>query len=94
MKTLEQWGIGRPSTYAPTISTIQDREYVDKVKGSFQPSELGMAVNDLLTRYFPDIINVKFTAGMENELDEIATKEREWGSVIQDFYRPMEKDLK
>ena len=94
VKTLEQWGIGRPSTYAPTISTIQDREYVSKVKGSFQPSELGMAVNDLLTRYFPDIINVKFTAGMENELDDIAANEREWPSVIQDFYQPMDKDLK
>ena len=94
VKTLEQWGIGRPSTYAPTISTIQDREYVNKVKGSFQPSELGMAVNDLLTRYFPDIINVKFTAGMENELDDIATNDREWASVIQDFYKPLDNDLK
>lgn len=94
VKTLEQWGIGRPSTYAPTISTIQDREYVKKIQGSFQPTELGMAVNDLLTRYFPDIINVKFTAGMENELDDIATSVREWVSVIQDFYQPMDKDLK
>ena len=94
VKTLEQWGIGRPSTYAPTISTIQDREYVSKVKGSFQPSELGIAVNDLLTQYFPDIINVKFTAGMENELDDIATSERDWPSVIQDFYQPLDKDLK
>ena len=94
VKALEQWGIGRPSTYAPTISTIQDREYVSKVKGSFQPSELGIAVNDLLTRYFPDIINVKFTADMENELDDIATNAREWPSVIQDFYQPLDKDLK
>jgi DNA topoisomerase-1 len=94
VKTLEQWGIGRPSTYAPTISTIQDREYVHKVKGSFQPTELGMAVNDLLTRYFPDIINVQFTAGMENELDDITTSERDWVSVVQDFYGPMEDDLK
>jgi DNA topoisomerase-1 len=94
VKTLEQWGIGRPSTYAPTISTIQDREYVKKVQGSFQPTELGTAVNDLLTRYFPDIINVKFTAGMENELDDIAASARNWVSVIQDFYQPMDKDLK
>jgi DNA topoisomerase-1 len=94
VKTLEQWGIGRPSTYAPIISTIQDREYVYKVKGSFQPSELGMAVNELLTRYFPDIINVKFTAGMENELDDIAASERQWVSVIQDFYQPLDEDLK
>ncbi|MCK4273992.1 MAG: topoisomerase DNA-binding C4 zinc finger domain-containing protein, partial [Dehalococcoidales bacterium] len=82
-----------PSTYAPTISTIQDREYVSKVKGVFQPSELGMAVNDLLVRHFPDIINVKFTADMENELDDIASKERDWPSVIQDFYTPFDKDL-
>ena len=93
VKTLEQNGIGRPSTYAPTISTIQDREYVSKVKGVFQPSELGMAVNDLLVRHFPDIINVKFTADMENELDDIASKERDWPSVIQDFYTPFDKDL-
>ena len=93
VKTLEQWGIGRPSTYAPTISTIQDREYVNKIKGAFQATELGIAVNDLLIQYFPDIINVKFTAAMENELDDIANNEREWPSVIQDFYTPFDKDL-
>jgi len=93
VKTLEQNGIGRPSTYAPTISTIQDREYVTKVSGSFQPTELGFAVNDLLIQYFPDIINIKFTAGMENELDDIANNERRWSSVIQDFYTPFDKDL-
>jgi len=93
VKTLEQNGIGRPSTYAPTISTIQDREYVDKAKGVFQPTELGMAVNDLLVRHFPDIINVKFTADMESELDDIAGKDREWSSVVQDFYTPFDKDL-
>jgi len=93
VKTLEQNGIGRPSTYAPTISTIQDREYVTKVSGSFQPTELGFAVNDLLIQYFPDIINIKFTAGMENELDDIASTERRWSSVIQDFYTPFDKDL-
>jgi DNA topoisomerase-1 len=93
VKTLEQNGIGRPSTYAPTISTIQDREYVRKDKGVFQPTELGMAVNDLLIQHFPDIINVKFTADMENELDDIASKERDWPSVIQDFYKPFDKDL-
>jgi DNA topoisomerase-1 len=93
VKTLEQWGIGRPSTYAPTLSTIQEREYVTKVGGSFQPTELGFVVNDLLTRYFPDIINIKFTASMENELDDIANKKRGWSSVVQDFYTPFEKDL-
>lgn len=93
VKTLEQWGIGRPSTYAPTLSTIQDREYVTRIKGSFQPTELGIVVNDLLIQYFPDIINIKFTASMENELDDIANNERGWSSVIQDFYTPFEKDL-
>jgi DNA topoisomerase-1 len=93
VKTLEQWGIGRPSTYAPTISTIQEREYVTRVKGVFQPTELGIAVNDLLIQYFPDIINIKFTASMENELDDIANKERDWPGVVQDFYTPFDKDL-
>ena len=93
VKTLEQYGIGRPSTYAPTISTIQERDYVNKVKGVFQPTELGFATNDLLVQHFPDIINVKFTADMENELDDIASNERKWPSVIKDFYTPFEKDL-
>ena len=93
VKTLEQWGIGRPSTYAPILSTIQEREYVTKVKGSFQPTELGFIVNDLLIQYFSDIVNIKFTASMEDELDDIVNKKREWASVIQNFYTPFEKDL-
>jgi len=93
VKMLEQNGIGRPSTYAPTLSTIQEREYVTRVSGSFQPTELGFAVNDLLIQYFPDIINIKFTAGMETELDDIASQARGWSSVIQDFYTPFDKDL-
>jgi DNA topoisomerase-1 len=93
VKALEQNGIGRPSTYAPTISTIQERDYVRKVKGVFEPTELGMAVNDLLVQHFPDIINVQFTADMENELDDIATKERDWPNVLRDFYVPFDKDL-
>jgi DNA topoisomerase-1 len=93
VKTLEQFGIGRPSTYAPTIVTIQERDYVTKVKGVFQPTELGMVTNDLLVQHFPDIINIKFTADMENELDDIASNERKWPDVIQDFYAPFAKDL-
>jgi DNA topoisomerase-1 len=93
VKTLEQYGIGRPSTYAPTIATIQERDYVSKVKGVFQPTELGFATNDLLVQHFPDIINIQFTADMENELDEIASDERKWPEVIQNFYAPFEKDL-
>ncbi|MDD5338255.1 MAG: type I DNA topoisomerase [Dehalococcoidales bacterium] len=92
VKTLEQNGIGRPSTYAPTISTIQDRGYVEKDKGVFRPTDLGIATNDLLVQHFPDIINVQFTAEMEEELDDIANNKREWPSVIQDFYTPFEKD--
>ncbi len=93
VKTLEQYGIGRPSTYAPTIATIQERGYVNKVNGVFKPTEVGFATNDLLVQHFPDIINIKFTAKMEEELDDIAGKEREWPSVIKDFYTPFEKDL-
>jgi DNA topoisomerase-1 len=94
VKMLEQWGIGRPSTYAPTTSTIQERDYVTKTKGIFQPTELGIVVNDLLRQHFPDIINIEFTARMENELDEIANANRDWVHVIQDFYTPFEKDLR
>jgi len=93
IRTLEQWGIGRPSTYAPILSTIQEREYVTKVKGSFEPTELGLVVSDLLTKHFPNIVNIEFTARMEEELDEIATKKREWAHVVQDFYTPFEKSL-
>ena len=93
VKMLEQWGIGRPSTYAPILSTIQERDYVSKVKGSFQPTELGTVVNDLLNQYFADIIDIKFTARMEDELDEIVGEKREWVNVVQDFYTPLEKDL-
>jgi DNA topoisomerase-1 len=93
VKVLEQYGIGRPSTYAPTISTIQDREYVIKVKGGFQPTELGFATNDLLVQHFPTIINEKFTADMESELDDIADNERQWPTVIKDFYEPFNKEM-
>jgi DNA topoisomerase-1 len=94
VKMLEQWGIGRPSTYAPILSTIQERGYVTKVKGSFQPTELGIIVNDLLIQYFTDIVDIKFTAHMEDELDEIANENRDWVSVVQGFYTPFEASLK
>jgi len=93
VKMLEQNGIGRPSTYAPIIATIQEREYVSKLKGSFKPSELGVIVNNLLCQYFPDIVNIEFTARMEDELDEIAHEKHEWVSVIQDFYTPFEQSV-
>ena len=93
IKMLEQQGIGRPSTYAPILSTIQERGYVTKANGSFQPSELGFLVNDLLNQYFPDIVDIKFTARMEEELDGIAHDNKDWVSVVQGFYVPFEQSL-
>ncbi len=93
IKTLEQWGIGRPSTYAPIISTIQERGYVTRSEGRFQPTELGILVNDLLNKYFADIVNIDFTAHMEDELDKIANENKDWVMVVQDFYVPFEHSL-
>ncbi|MFC1846708.1 type I DNA topoisomerase, partial [Chloroflexota bacterium] len=93
IKILEQAGIGRPSTYAPTLSTIQDREYVLKEKGSLKPTELGFIVNDLLAKHFSGIINIEFTANFEDELDKIADDKTNWVQVVRDFYTPFEKDL-
>ncbi len=86
IKALEENGIGRPSTYAPTISTIADRSYVQRDKGRLVPSKLGIAVSDFLTEHFPPIMDTGFTAKMEEELDEIARGEREWVPVLSDFY--------
>ncbi len=95
IKTLEQFGIGRPSTYAPTIATIQDRGYVIKdEKKRFSPTEIGTMVNDLLVEHFPQVVDIEFTAKMEAELDEIAEGKREWQPVIKAFYEPFEKNLK
>ena len=94
VKTLEQNGIGRPSTYAPIISTIQDRDYVGKKKGKFFPEELGMVVNDLLVEHFPRLFNVGFTARMEEDLDEISRGERDWTGAVKEFYPYFEKTLK
>jgi len=93
IKTLEQFGIGRPSTYAPIISTLRDREYIAKFNGSLKPSDLGMIVTDLMVQYFPEIVDVQFTARMENELDEIAEQKRQWVGAVQDFYVPFKVDL-
>jgi DNA topoisomerase I len=93
IKALEQRGIGRPSTYAPILSTIQDREYVIKEKNAFQPTQLGFVVNDLLTQSFPALMDIEFTARMEEELDEVASQNKNWVKVIRDFYQPLEKDL-
>jgi len=93
VKELEKLGIGRPSTYAPTISTIQERGYVDKVSGRFIPKEIGVAVNDILVEHFPDIVDYNFTAKMEEELDDVAEGKLEWQPVIKEFYEPFAKNL-
>lgn len=93
IKALEQKGIGRPSTYATIISTIQERGYVRKEKGRFGPEEIGMIVNDLLVEHFPQIVDLHFTAEMEKELDEIAQGDKNWVSVLQDFYIPFDAIL-
>lgn len=94
IKALEEKGIGRPSTYAPTISTIQERQYVEKEDKKLVPTELGFAVNDFLMAQFPEIIDYSFTAQMENNLDEIANGDRQWKPLISEFYRPFEEKLK
>ncbi|KPK45681.1 MAG: hypothetical protein AMJ77_07040 [Dehalococcoidia bacterium SM23_28_2] len=93
VKALEEKGIGRPSTYAPIIATVQGRGYVEKDNGRLRPQELGFVVNDLLTTYFPDIVDVNFTAEMEEELDEIARGERPWQPVVEGFYAPLMEAL-
>ena len=93
IKTLEQFGIGRPSTYAPIISTLREREYIAKFDGTLKPTDLGMIITDLLAQYFPDIVDVQFTARMENELDEVAEHKREWVTAVGDFYAPFQTSL-
>ncbi len=93
VKALEEKGIGRPSTYAPTMSTIQDRGYVEKDGRYLKPSDLGFVVNDLLVEHFPEFVDAGFTAEMEDELDEVASGERPWQPVVRQFYNPLEKAL-
>jgi DNA topoisomerase-1 len=93
IKTLEKMGIGRPSTYAPIISTIQLRQYVEKNEGRFTPTPVGLVVNDFLVKYFPKVFEYDFTAKMEDGLDEIANGEVVWTGVIGDFWKPFEKTL-
>jgi len=94
IKTLEKLGIGRPSTYAPTISTIQIRQYVEKNDSKqFIPTTIGVAVNDFLMANFADTFDYQFTAGMENRLDEIANGKLKWAKEISDFWKPFDKKL-
>jgi len=94
IKAMEEKGIGRPSTYAPTISTIQERQYVEKEDKKLIPTELGIAVHDFLMANFSEIIDYGFTAQMEDSLDAVANGEREWKPLISEFYRPFEEKLK
>lgn len=93
VKTLEEKGIGRPSTYSPTITTILERRYIEKAQKQLLPTELGKIVNKLLTENFSDIINVEFTAKIENEFDEIAEGKEQWKQMIREFYGPFEKEI-
>ena len=94
IRTLEEYGIGRPSTYASIISIIQTRGYVDREDRRLTPTEIGFIVSDILVKHFPDIINVDFTARMEAELDLIASGEREWVPMLQEFYGPFDEAVK
>lgn len=93
VKDLEEKGIGRPSTYAPIIYTIIMRNYVKRERGYLHPTELGVIVNDLLIPHFPKVLNSKFTAFMEEELDEVESGQIEWTRVLKDFYEPFIKNL-
>ncbi|MBA7646343.1 DNA topoisomerase 1 [subsurface metagenome] len=94
IKALEAEGIGRPSTYAPIISTIQERNYIEKdEKRYFRPTEIGLVVNDLLVEHFPKIVDIKFTANMEQDLDKIAQGQRKWKKLIEEFYNPFSQNL-
>ncbi len=93
VKALEEKGIGRPSTYAPTMSTIQERNYVAKEGRYLKPTELGFVVNDILVSSFPDFVDVGFTAEMEDELDQVAGGERPWQEVVESVYLPLEDAL-
>lgn len=93
VRALEEKGIGRPSTYAQIISTIQDRKYVEKEGRALKPTELGVIVNTLMKENFSDIVDVEFTAELENKLDDIENGGKEWKRLLADFYEPFEKTL-
>ncbi len=93
VKALEEKGIGRPSTYSPTITTILERRYIEKEQKQLHPTELGRVVNKLLVENFADVINVEFTAKIEQEFDEVAEGKEKWKQVIRTFYGPFEKEV-
>lgn len=93
VRALEENGVGRPSTYSPTIETIQRRYYVKLNGRSFEPTELGEIVDNLIEKYFPDIVNIDFTAQLETELDEIEAGKEQWTTVVDKYYQPFSKEL-
>ena len=93
VKALEEKGIGRPSTYSPTITTILERRYIEKEQKQLVPTELGKITNKLLTENFSDIVNVEFTANIENKFDDIAEGKENWKNIISDFYTPFEENV-
>jgi DNA topoisomerase-1 len=93
VKALEEKDIGRPSTYAPIISTVQERQYVVKEEKKLLPTDLGNTVTDFLVQYFPNILDLPFTAQLESHLDDIANGDKKWQPVIADFWKPFEKEL-
>ena len=93
VRALEEKGIGRPSTYAPIISTIQERQYIEKDGRALKPTELGVIVNNLMKENFPEIVDIEFTADLENKLDDIESGGIEWKKLLADFYTPFEKTL-
>ena len=91
---MEKFGIGRPSTYAPTLATIQDRNYIEKNEQKrFAPTEMGTIVNDVLVQNFPEVVDIDFTAKMEKDLDEVADGKDSWQKTCKDFYTPFAKNL-
>jgi DNA topoisomerase-1 len=93
VKTLEELGIGRPSTYAPTISTLLDRQYVEREKKNLLPTELGKIVNSIMSEHFKDVVDVEFTASIEEKLDLIEEGGTKWTDVVESFYIPLKKDI-
>ncbi len=94
VQALEENGIGRPSTYAPTISTIQQRGYVERVDKRLIPTDTGIQVTDLMAQYFPEVVDLNFTAQMEEDLDKIADGQMPWTSAVREFYEPFSEDVK
>ena len=93
IKAMEEKGIGRPSTYAPTIGTLVDRNYVERERNRLTPTKLGITITDLLTEYFTNIMDLDFTAKMEEELDDVSRGERDWVPMLGEFYGPFEEAL-